>query len=185
MGNLSGQQSIISFRRLGCTDFPLLQKWLAAPHVGDWWNERFDLASLEAKYGPAIDGSEPIHVHVIQRAGVPIGWIQWYRWRDFPEHAIQVGADHMSAGIDLAIGEVEQTGRGLGPAVIRQFGTNYIFINDDIGAIVADPSASNRRSVSAFRKAGFNIVDTVRLVDEAFERHVVRWDRGESKISSP
>ena len=126
VGNLSGQQSIISFRLLGRTDFPLLQKWLAAPHVGDWWNERFDLASLEAKYGPAIDGSEPIHVHVIQRDGVPIGWIQWYRWRDFPDHAIQVGADRMSAGIDLAIGELELTGRGLGPAVIRQFGTNYI-----------------------------------------------------------
>ncbi len=185
VGNLSGPQSIISFRVLARTDFPLLQKWLAAPHVVVWWNERFDLASLEAKYGPAIDGSEPIHMYAIQRDSVPIGWIQWYRWRDFPEHAIQVGADPLSAGIDLAIGEVELTGRGLGPAVIRQFGASYIFINDDIGAIVADPSASNRRSVSAFRKAGFNIVDTVQLVDEAFERYVVRWDRGESKISSP
>jgi aminoglycoside 6'-N-acetyltransferase len=183
--NLSGQQSIISFRELGRSDFHLLQKWFAAPHVAVWWNERFDLASLEAKYGPAIDGSEPIHVYVIQRDGVPIGWIQWYRWRDFPEHAIQVGADRMSAGIDLAIGEVEMTGRGLGPAVIQEFGMNYIFINRDVGAIVADPSASNKRSVSAFRKAGFNIVDTVQLVDEAFERHVVRLDRGEAKISSP
>jgi hypothetical protein len=91
----------------------------------------------------------------------------------------------MSAGIDLAIGEVEMTGRGLGPAVIWQFGTNYIFINGDVGAIVADPSASNKRSVSAFRKARFNIVDTVQLVDETFERHVLRLDRGESKISSP
>ena len=45
------------------------------------------------------------------------------------------------------------TGRGLGPAVVREFGTNYIFINGDVGAIVADPSASNKRSVSAFRKA--------------------------------
>jgi hypothetical protein len=185
VGNLSGQESIISFRELGRSDFPLLQNWLAAPHVGVWWNERFDLASLEAKYGPAIDGSEPIHVYVIQCDGVPIGWIQWYRWRDFPEHAIQVGADPMSAGIDLAIGEVEMTGRGLGPAVIRQFGTNYIFINGDVGAIVADPSASNMRSVSAFKKARFNIVDTVQLVDETFERHVLRLDRGESKISSP
>lgn len=182
---LSGQQSIISFRELGRSDFPLLQKWLAAPHVADWWNERFDLASLEAKYGPAIDRSEPIHVYVIQRDGVPIGWIQWYRWRDFPEHAIQVGADRMSAGIDLAIGEADMTGRGLGPAVIREFGTHYIFINSDVDAIVADPSASNTRSVSAFRKAGFNIVDAVQLVDEAFERHVVRLDRGESKNSSP
>ena len=169
---------MISFRELGRSDFPLLQKWLAAPHVRVWWNEPCDLASLEAKYGPGIDGSEPIHVYVIQCDGVPIGWIQWYRWRDFPEHAIQVGADPTSAGIDLAIGEVEMTGRGLGPAVIREFGTNHIFIDDEVGAIVADPSASNKRSVSAFRKAGFNVVDTVQLVDEAFERHVVRLDRG-------
>lgn len=185
VGNLSEHQSILSFRELGRSDFPLLQKWLAAPHVRVWWNERFDLASLEAKYGPAIDGSEPIHVYVIQRDGVPIGWIQWYRWCDFPEHAIQVGADPLWAGIDLAVGEVELTGRGVGPAAIREFGTNYIFINADVRAVVADPSASNRRSVSAFKKAGFNIVATVQLVDEAFERHVVRLDRGESKNSSP
>jgi aminoglycoside 6'-N-acetyltransferase len=184
VGNLTGPQSIISFRELGRSDFPLLQKWLAAPHVAIWWNERFDLASLEAKYGPAIDGSEPIHVYLIQSEGVPIGWIQWYRWRDFPQHAIQVGADAMSAGIDLAIGEIEMTGRGLGPAVIREFVPNYIFTNGDVGAIVADPSARNKRSASAFKKAGFSIVDTVQLVDEAFERHIVRLDRGELEVFS-
>ena len=184
VGNLAGEQPIISFRELGRSDFPLLQKWLAAPHVAVWWNERFDLASVEAKYGPAIDGSEPIHVYLIQFDGVPIGRIQWYRWRDFPEHAIQVGAEPTSAGIDLAIGEIAMTGRGLGPAVIREFGTNYIFTNGDVGAIVADPSARNKRSVSAFRKAGFKIVDTIQLVDEAFERQIVRLNRAESEISS-
>ena len=184
VGSLTGEPSTISFRELRRSDFPLLQKWLAAPHVAVWWNERFDLASLEAKYGPAIDRNEPIHVYLIHGKGVPIGWIQWYRWRDFPEHATQVGAAPMSAGIDLAIGEIEMTGRGLGPAVIREFGTNYIFTNGDIRAIVADPSTRNTRSVSAFRKAGFNIVDTVRLGDEAFDRHVVRLDRSEPEISS-
>ncbi len=167
----------ISFRPIGRSDFPLLQKWLAAPHVAIWWNEHFALASLEAKYGPAIDGREPIHVYLIQFEGVPIGWIQWFRWRDFPKHAIQLGADHRSAGIDLAIGEIESTGRGLGPTIIREFGTNYIFVNDDLGAIVADPCVSNLNSVSAFKKAGFNILSTVQLVEEAFERHVVRLDR--------
>jgi hypothetical protein len=43
------------------------------------------------------------------------------------------------------------TGRGLGPAVIREFGTNYIFANSDLRAIVADPSVSNLRSVSVRR----------------------------------
>ena len=118
-------------------------------------------------------------MYVIQFDCVAIGWIQWYRWRDFPKHAIQLGADHRSAGIDLAIGEVEMTGHGLGPAMIREFGTGYIFANRDLDAIVADPSVSNLHSVSAFKKAGFRIVSAVQLVDEEFERHVVRLDRAE------
>jgi aminoglycoside 6'-N-acetyltransferase len=175
---------MISFRELERSDFGLLQKWLAAPHVAVWWNEHVDLASLEAKYGPAIDGREPIHVYLIQYEGAAIGWIQWYRWRDFPGHAVQLGADLTAAGIDLAIGEIEMTGLGLGPAAIREFGANHIFIHDDVSAIVADPSASNTRSVSAFRKAGFNVGETVQLVDEAFGRHVVRLGRARVGDSS-
>ena len=58
VGTLTGQQSIISFRKLGRSDFPLLQKWLAAPHVAVWWNERFDLASLEERRAiSAAEGS--------------------------------------------------------------------------------------------------------------------------------
>jgi aminoglycoside 6'-N-acetyltransferase len=154
-----------------------MRKWLAAPHVAVWWNEPFDLASLEARYGPRIDGREPVQVYLIQFERVPIGWIQWYRWRDFPAHAIQLGADDRSAGMDLAIGEVDMTCRGLGPAVIREFGMTYIFPDSDLGAIVADPAVSNLPSVSAFRKAGFRVAGTVQLVDEAFERFVVRLDR--------
>lgn len=162
---------------MGCSDFPLLRKWLAAPHVAAWWNEPFDLVSLDAKFRPRIEGSEPIHMYLIQFEGVPIGWIQWYRWGDFPKHAIQLGASDRSAGIDLAIGEIEMTGRGLGPVVIREFGTNYIFADVNLDAIVADPSVSNLYSVSAFKKAGFKIVGTVQLADEAFERHVVCLNR--------
>ena len=177
MESVGGKPRTISFRPLRRADFPLLQKWLAAPHVAVWWNEHFDLASLESKYGPRIDGREPIYTYLIQHTGVPIGWIQWYRWRDFPEHAIRLGANPRSAGMDLAIGEVELTGRGLGPTVIREFGRNYILTNGGIDAIVADPSASNLRSVGAFLKAGYNIVNTVQLLDEDFKRHVVCLDR--------
>lgn len=118
-----------------------------------------------------------MYVYVAEHQGDPIGWIQWYRWRDFPEHANRLRADGDSAGLDLAIGEIEKTGRGLGAVLIREFGTNYIFVNRDITAIVADPATANLRSVNAFRAAGYNIVRTVRLPDEAFERHVVRLGR--------
>ena len=174
---LSGNPSAISFRPLRRSDFPHLQKWLSAPHVAAWWNEPADIASIEAKYGPVIDGREPIYVYVIQNAGVAIGWIPWYRWSDFRAHAVRLGADLCAAGIDLAIGELEMTGRGLGPKVIREFGERHIFVNDDVCAIVADPATDNSRSVRAFRNASFEIVRSVRLEGESFERSVVRLER--------
>jgi aminoglycoside 6'-N-acetyltransferase len=168
----------VVFRALARSDWVLLQKWLAAPHVAAWWNERFDLASIEATYGPRIDGQVPMFTYLIHHMGVPIGWVQWYRWRDFPEHAMQLGAAPRSAGIDLAIGDLALTGRGLGATAIREFGRNYIFAHRDLETIVADPAVTNLRSVGAFLKAGFTIVNTVQLPGEAFQRRVVRLDRG-------
>jgi|SRR5579884_3877476 len=167
----------ITFRPLQHSDFARLQKWLAAPHVAVWWNERFEMPAVEAKYGAGIDGRKPMHFYVIEHRGTAIGFIQWYRWRDFPEHAERLGADTSSAGVDLAIGEIEMTGRGLGPVIIRDFATTYIFVSNDIRSIVADPATTNARSVTAFRKAGFSVVGTVRHPREAFERHVVRLQR--------
>jgi hypothetical protein len=69
------------------------------------------------------------------------------------------------------------TGLGLGPVIIRQFLDQFIFTNSSICAVVADPEESNLRSLHAFRKAGFNLVNTVQLAGEGFTRQVVRLDR--------
>ena len=114
-------QVSVSFRPHSRSDFPLLQGWLSAPHVAAWWHERFDLASVCAKYGPRVDGAEPTHVFVIEHGGRSVGWIQWYLWADYPEHALQLRAELGSAGIDLAIGERALTGLGLGPTAICEF----------------------------------------------------------------
>jgi RimJ/RimL family protein N-acetyltransferase len=167
----------ISFRPLERSDFPLLQEWLTAPHVAVWWNERADLASVEAKYSPRVDGAEPTHVFVIEQEGSPIGWIQWYLWADYPEHAGQLGAALSSAGIDLAIGEVKMTGLGLGPVAIRQATKQLVFVNPAVCAVVTDPEESNLRSLRAFKKAGFRAVKTVQLAGENSKRRVLRLDR--------
>ena len=61
--------------------------------------------------------------------------------------------------------------------IANNVGTSYIFANSDVQAIVADPSARNLRSVRAFLKADFKIINTVQLAEEGFERHVVRLGR--------
>ena len=170
-------QAYISFRPLDRSDFPLLHEWLAAPHVAAWWHERLDLASVDAKYGPRVDGAEPTHVFVIEHDGRPVGWIQWYLWSDYPDHALQLGAELTSAGIDLAIGELAMTGLGLGPFAICEFIRQIVFAEDpSVSAVIADPEEGNIRSLRAFKKAGFAVTNTVQLVGENFKRRVVRME---------
>ena len=144
------------------------------PHVEAWWHERLDLAGLEVKYGPRIDGNEPTHVFLIEYCAQPIGWIQWYRWADYPEHGARLGAEEDSAGIDLAIGAPELTGRGLGPLVIRAFLEQLVFAERGITACVSDPETQNTRSLRAFEKAGFVRMRTVHIPGESYSRTVVR-----------
>jgi aminoglycoside 6'-N-acetyltransferase len=170
-------QTSISFRPLSRSDFPVLQEWLSAPHVNAWWHERLDLTSVEAKYGPRIDGVEPTHVFVMEHDGRPVGWIQWYFWSDYPQQAGQVKAELTSAGIDLAIGELSMTGLGLGPVAICEFLTQIVFADPCVTAVVTDPEEGNVRSLRAFRKAGFTLTDTVQLAGENFKRRVARMNR--------
>ena len=168
----------ISFRPMQRSDLLLLQRWLSAPHVDAWWHQAVDLAGVVAKYGPRIDGVEPTHVFMIEHDGRAVGWIQWYRWRDYRAHADQLGAELTASGIDLAIGEVEMLGRGIGSAALRLFVERVVFADAAIGACIRDPEERNTRSLRAFEKAGFKVERTIRLEGESHDRRVVRLDRG-------
>lgn len=154
-----------------------MQRWLSMPHVEKWWHEPLDAAGVRAKYLPRIDGSEPTHVHVIEFHAQPIGWIQHYRWADYPEHAALLGAEPEAAGIDLALGEVGMLGLGLGPLAIRAFLVDIVFSDATVVACMSDPETRNTRSVRAFQKAGFRVVRTVQLPGEPGTREVVRYER--------
>lgn len=176
---------LITFRPLARFDFPMMERWLAEPHVEAWWRERLDQAGLEKKYGPRIDGNEATRVFVIENGGRPVGWIQWYRWLDYPAHAAQLGAGPDAAGIDLALGEKSLLGSGFGPRVIAEFIHQVVWADPAIRAVVADPEAANVRSVRAFEKAGFKVVRTIQLASESFQRRAVRLERGDDKVARP
>jgi len=168
---------LLDFRQLHRSDFPLLHRWLAEPHVVEWWHEPLDLPAIHAKYNPRIDGTEPTRVFIIEHDQRAIGWIQWYHWRDYPAHATLLGAGPASAGIDLAIGEMAMLGAGLGPKIIREFLDAFVFGDPAITAIICDPEERNIRSIRAFEKAGFGKVRTVQLAGEAFTRSVMSLPR--------
>jgi aminoglycoside 6'-N-acetyltransferase len=144
----------VSFRPLGRSDFPLVCRWLASPHVARWWMDPADPASVEARYGPSVDGRDPTEVFIIETQRQDIGLIQRYRFRDNPawERAVGIAG---AAGIDYLIGERDRVGRGLGAAAIAAFTAGVFAAYPDVHAVVAVAQQANTASWRALERTGF------------------------------
>jgi aminoglycoside 6'-N-acetyltransferase len=151
----------LQFRLLGRPDLALLAQWLAVPHVQTWWGEDSDPASVERRYGPAVDGTDPTELFIVERDGDPIGFVQRYRLDDNPEWQTALGVagvPNHGAGIDYFIARETLTGHGLGPEIIDLFVEDTWDRYPDVTAIVVSVAQDNRRSWRALEKAGFRRV---------------------------
>jgi aminoglycoside 6'-N-acetyltransferase len=135
------------FRPMTSADLPLIRRWLALPHVVEWWghsDEQYALVGGDLDE-PAMDQ------YIVSMAGHPFGYLQCYdltAWNSgFGTHP------RGTRGIDLFIGEPDMIERGHGSALIRAFVVGRL----ESGAprIVTDPDPANHRAISAYEKAGF------------------------------
>jgi aminoglycoside 6'-N-acetyltransferase len=147
--------ALYAFRPMTTTDLPKIRRWLAHPHVREWWGDpeqQYALVSGDLEE-PAMDQ------YVVSATGSDFGYIQCYdltAWNSgFGVHP------KGTRGIDLFIGEPGMIERGHGSAFIRSF------VDDRLtrGAlrIVTDPDPTNHRAVRAYENAGFEkagMVDT-------------------------
>jgi aminoglycoside 6'-N-acetyltransferase len=174
----------VAFRQLSRADLPQLSRWLEAPHVKRWWREPGDSESVEAAYGPAIDGADPTELLIAELDGSSIGMLQRYRLSDNPEYerALQpAGAPRPAVGLDYLIGEPELTGRGLGPLLIAQGSADAWTAYPDVVAIAVVVQVDNRPSWRALEKAGYRrtwsgIIDSGDPSDDGHS-HVYVLDR--------
>lgn len=145
----------VTLRPMTVGDLPLLSQWLNEPHVSRWWNEAADLASVQAKYTPRLEGREPTSLFIAEHNGECLGMLQSYHLDDYPEHAALVNFPG-AIGIDLFIGDAHNVGQGFGPAMINAFLREVLPIYYPTAQqIFADPSIENLASIRAFEKAGF------------------------------
>jgi aminoglycoside 6'-N-acetyltransferase len=147
-----------TFRPLTRIDFDLLAEWLSAPHVRTWWREESDPQSIEANYGPIVDGTDRGEVFIIERDGQPFGFIQRYLLDDnlaWQTTLLVTGTPSNAAGIDYFIGVEQLIGGGLGPEMIDRFIANTWTRYPDIEAVVVTVLDDNRRSWRALEKVGF------------------------------
>jgi len=146
---------VYQFRPMTADDLPLIKRWLAAPHVSEWWgdpDQQFGLVSG--------DLSEPAMDQFIVTAGErPFGYLQCYRLTDW-----NIGYGDQpdgTRGVDQFIGEPDMISCGHGSALTRQFTDGLLAAG--LPRVVTDPDPSNHRAVRAYEKAGFRrdrMVDT-------------------------
>ena len=152
----------ITFETLHESDFPLLLKWLEAPHVKAWWDQgvTYTLESVKEKYSSYIKGyklingaQKPIQGFIIHNNHNPVGYIQIYNAYDFPRSKSLLGLPENLGAFDIFIGEAAALQQGLGSKAISQFLNTH---GSQYSHIFADPDASNTRAIKCYAKAGFN-----------------------------
>lgn len=154
----------ITFKPLHESHFPLLLKWLEAPHVKKWWDQdvTYTMDFVHEKYSSYVKGNKleggmqkPIQAFIIYSDQNPVGYIQIYNAYYFPRSKALLGLPSNLGAFDIFIGEEEVLKQGLGSKAISQFlelhGNQYSYI-------FADPDSNNLAAIKCYEKAGFKKV---------------------------
>jgi aminoglycoside 6'-N-acetyltransferase len=176
---------MITWRRLGHEDFPLLRTWLEQPHVALWWNHETSTEAVARDFGPAARGEEPSEDLLVFLDGRPLGLVQRSRYADYPAYLTELATltpvPDGAVSIDYLIGDPGQVGRGLGPAMIRSVIERTWEEIPGASCVLVPVSAANRASWRALEKAGLRRVAEGELEPDnpihGREHYVYRIDR--------
>ncbi|MDF2626329.1 MAG: aminoglycoside 6-N-acetyltransferase [Symbiobacteriaceae bacterium] len=171
----------ISFRSLTMEDLPRMLAWVNQEPLLQIWNhgKTTTLEELEAKYAPRIRGEESVSCYTILLDGEPIGYIQGYLWRDYPEYSQHMGLTEESASLDVFIGDASNRGRGVGTKMLVQFMRELIFNNPEVASCIITPEVANVAAHRAYEKAGFRHWKTMEHPDEPTPVYFMRVGRDE------
>ena len=162
----------LTLRPVARADFALLGEWLREPLAQEWWHEDPVPEALERQYGPSIDGTDPTRLRIGDVGGIPVGFVQWYRFADEPGYRAElspfVPVPEEAWSLDYLVGAAEHRGRGVGTALVRA-------ALQAIGPapVIVPVHAGNAASAGVLRRAGFRQVADAELDPDnpAHSRH--------------
>ncbi len=165
----------VNFQKLRFDDLPLLFGWLNSAFVSRWYGKgNYAYKDVREKYGRRITGESPTEPYLICYGKTPAGYIQTYRIVDYPEYNALVQVDEHTAGVDLFLGEVRYTNRGLGTAALRRFLQEIVFAKVGIDACILGPDPANKAAIRVYEKVGFRYVKTISHPDGGGDEYLMR-----------
>ena len=153
-----------AFCPMSAADLPLVESWLAMPHVRQWWGDPITQLGMVSE-----DLNHPsMQQFIVTTNGRPFAYLQCYDPAAWPDngHGAQ---PHGARGIDQFIGEPDMIGQGHGSALIRAFVADVL--GKGAPRVITDPDPENGRAIGAYKKAGFR---EDRLVDTPDGRAMLR-----------
>ncbi len=108
---------------------------------------------------------------------MPIGYIQTYLIKDYPEYSRHLELNEEAAGLDLFIGDINYIHKGLGAEIIKNFLADIVFTKPEIVSCVVGPEPKNIGAIKAYEKAGFRYLKTVRLPDETEPEYLMQINK--------
>lgn len=148
------EQHTFALRSMTEGDLVDVHRWVNAPHVSAWWDERRSPDQVAAHYGPALRGEEPVRHWVFEVNGRSVGFAQDYRIADHPDFALLSGRPD-AVGFDYLVGEAAYIGRGLGTSLLWVYLRDLVVpAYDGVSELFAAPDHRNVRSLRVLAKLG-------------------------------
>ena len=160
-------------------DYELIVTWRNRPHVRHWWDPDLPdltLDSAKTEYEDDIRDDSATTLCIAELDGRPIGFMQFYRWASYADEAREVGIpfDDDVWGVDVFIGEQDETGRGLGTRMMNVL-CRYLEVERSATSVALTTELTNAAAIRCYEKAGFEKIREVTDLDTRDGRRTRDW----------
>jgi aminoglycoside 6'-N-acetyltransferase len=142
-------------------DYALIVAWRNNPHVREWWDPDeppMTMAAVIDQLEVLTRGGEPTTPCIIEVAGTPAGYLEFYPWDAEEAYLAEIGLSlpEGSWGLDIFIGESALISRGIGSRTVRLI-SDTLFAERGATAVGLVMEAGNDRAQAAYTRAGMRV----------------------------
>lgn len=142
-------------------DLHLVHRWNSAPHVAAFSRQAWPLPRWEEELRTHLGGDD-VRPLLISWHGRPVIYAEVYRAARAAVARCYQARPH-DLGLNLAVGELAMTDRGLVRSLLPRL-TDALFEADPhCTRIVVEPDVRNTRAISSFEAGGFMAADEIML----------------------